>query len=45
VEYCYEDVHVGKEECVGHVQTRVGTALRNKEKNTKGIGGKGKLMH
>ena len=43
VENCYESVHVEKKECVGHVQKRVGTALRNLKKENKGIGGKGKL--
>ena len=32
-----------KKECVGHVQKRVGTALRKLKKENKGIGGKGKL--
>ena len=43
VEHCYQDVHVEKEECVGHVQKRVGTALRKLKKENKGLGGKGKL--
>ena len=32
-----------KKECVGHVQKRVGTALRKLKKENKVIGGKGKL--
>jgi hypothetical protein len=32
-----------KKECVGHVQKRVGTALRKLKKENKGLGGKGKL--
>ena len=42
VENAYDNVHVEKKECVGHVQKRVGTALR-KLKKDKGINGKGKL--
>ena len=34
---------VVKKECVGHVQKRVGTALRKFRKENKGMGGKGKL--
>lgn len=34
---------VQKLECIGHVQKRVGGRLRKLKKNTKGIGGKGKL--
>ena len=30
-------------QCVGHVQKRLGTALRKLKKNVKGLGGKGKL--
>ena len=33
---------VQKKECVGHVQKRLGTALRKLKKETKGLGGKGK---
>ena len=36
-------VTVTKKECVGHVQKRVGTALRKFRKKNKGMGGKGKL--
>ena len=43
VENAYDNVHVEKKECVGHVQKRVGTALRKLKKDNKGIGGKGKL--
>ena len=32
-----------KKECVGHVQKRVGTALRNLKKENKGLGGKWKV--
>ena len=45
VENCYKDAHVEKKECVGHVQKRVGTNLRNMKKANKGIGGKGKLTN
>ena len=34
---------VEKKECVGHVQKRLGTALRKLKKEKKGLGGKGKL--
>ncbi|XP_028412728.1 uncharacterized protein LOC114535641 [Dendronephthya gigantea] len=43
VENVYDGIHVEKKECVGHVQKRVGTALRKLKKEHKGIGGKGKL--
>ena len=46
VEHVYEKDHgvvVEKKECVGHVQKRLGTALRKLKKETKGLGGKGKL--
>ena len=43
IEHFYDNVHVEKKECVGHVQKRVGTALRKLKKENKGIGGKGKL--
>lgn len=36
---------VVKKECVGHVQKRVGTALRKLKKENKGMGGKGKLTN
>ena len=39
----YEDLAVQKKECIGHVQKRMGTRLRNMKKMTKGLGGKGKL--
>ena len=47
VENTYEakGVTVVKKECVGHVQKRVGTALRKLKKETKGLGGKGKLTN
>lgn len=38
-----EGFQVIKKECVGHIQKRMGTRLRNVKKNTKGLGGKGKL--
>lgn len=38
-----EDNQVVKQECIGHVQKRVGTRLRNLKAKQKGIGGKGKL--
>lgn len=37
------DFRIYKGECVGHVQKRMGTRLRNIKKVTPGIGGKGKL--
>ena len=41
----YSDVgiEVTKQECIGHVQKRLGTALRKLKKETSGLGGKGKL--
>ena len=39
----YEDLAVQKKECIGHVQKRMGTRLRNMKKMTNGLGGKGKL--
>jgi len=38
-----EDCIVVKKECVGHVQKRMGARLRKLKKETKGLGGKGKL--
>ena len=45
VENTYMDngLKVVKKECLGHVQKRVGTALRKLKKEKKGTGGKGKL--
>jgi len=43
VKNIYEGVLVNKLECVGHVQKRVGTRLRNLKKKEKGLGGRGKL--
>lgn len=37
----YSNVTVQKKECVGHVQKRMGTQLRDVKKNIKGLGGKG----
>ena len=37
------DVPVTKKECVGHVQKRMGTALRKVKQTRQGLGGKGKL--
>ena len=37
------DIPVNKKECVGHVQKRIGTALRKLKGTTKGLGGLGKL--
>ena len=39
----YDDCPVSKKECVGHVQKRMGSRLRKLKKDTKGLGGKGKL--
>lgn len=38
-----DGVTIMKKECVGHVQKRMGARLRRIKKNTKGLGGKGKL--
>lgn len=38
-----ENCIVEKKECVGHVQKRMGARLRKLKKDTKGLGGKGKL--
>lgn len=39
----YENLVVQKKECIGHVQKRMGTRLRNAKKQNKGLGGRGKL--
>ncbi|CAH3046832.1 unnamed protein product, partial [Porites lobata] len=41
----YEDagIEMGKKECIGHVQKRVGTTLRKLKRENPGLGGKGKL--
>ena len=41
----YQDagILVEKKECIGHVQKRVGTALRKLKRDNPGLGGKGKL--
>ncbi|EZA50167.1 hypothetical protein X777_11230 [Ooceraea biroi] len=39
----YEDISVNKKECIGHVQKRMGTRLRECKTKNKGLGGKGKL--
>ena len=41
--YQVYDIEVVTKECVGHVQKRVGTALRKLKKEKKGMGGKGRL--
>lgn len=43
VQNTYEGIEVEKLECIGHVQKRVGSRLRNLKKANKGLGGKGKL--
>jgi len=43
VENVYAPDVVKKQECIGHVQKRVGTRLRELKKKTKGLGGRGKL--
>ena len=43
VKNVYEDKPVVKYECIGHVQKRVGTALRKLKKDRKEMRGKGKL--
>lgn len=45
VKSIYEEKEMNKLECVGHVQKRVGTRLRNLKKTQKGLGGKGKLTN
>ncbi|GFU50554.1 uncharacterized protein TNCV_4884171 [Trichonephila clavipes] len=39
----YGENSVTKLECIGHIKIRVGSRLRKLKKNTKGLGGKGKL--
>ena len=41
----YQDagIEIEKKECIGHVQKRVGTALRKLKRDKPGLGGKGKL--
>lgn len=39
----YSDTPITKIECIGHVQKRMGTRLRECKRKTKGLGGKGKL--
>ena len=39
----YQGIEVVKQECIGHVQKWVGTALRKLKKENPGLGGKGKL--
>lgn len=39
----YGDFPVTKKECIGHVQKRIGTRLRNLKKEAKNLGGRGKL--
>ncbi|XP_068672674.1 uncharacterized protein [Montipora foliosa] len=41
--YSADSVQVVKQECIGHVQKRVETALRKLKKENPGLGGKGKL--
>ena len=41
--YSDDGIEVTKQECIRHVQKRVGTALRKLKKETPGLGGKGKL--
>ena len=46
VKQVYKDKHtkeVERLQCMGHVQKRMGTALRKLKKDVKGLGGKGKL--
>lgn len=40
-----DEFEIVKKECVGHVQKRMGTRLRNTKKKHKGLGGKGKLTY
>lgn len=39
----YENFTIKKKECIDHIQKRMGTRLREVKKETKGLGGKGKL--
>lgn len=39
----YSDLVIAKKECIGHVQKRIGTRLRNLKKEIKNLGGRGKL--
>ena len=39
----YKELKVIKKECVGHVQKRVGSRLRNLKKRVKGLGGRSRL--
>lgn len=41
--YSEDGIEVTKKECIGHVQKRVGTALRKLKKDNPGLGGRGKL--
>ena len=41
--YSADGIQIAKKECIGHVQKRVGTALRKLKKETPALGGKGKL--
>lgn len=41
--YKADNAQVVKQECIGYVQKRVGTALRKMKKENSGLGGKGKL--
>ena len=41
--YQEDNIEVVKQECIGHVQKRVGTTALRKLKEDPGIGGKGKL--
>ena len=43
--YLDKGIKVVKKECVGHVQKKVGTALRKLKREKKGMGGKGKLTN
>jgi len=43
VKNTYEGKVIDKLECIGHIQKRVGSRLRELKKKTKGLGGKGKL--
>jgi hypothetical protein len=45
VKNTYPGIEVQKRECIGHVQKRVGTALRKLKKDNPGLGGKGKLTN
>ena len=45
VQNLYDGIKVLKQECIGHVQKRVGNRLRKLKTKVKGLGGRGKLTN